>query len=140
MRVRFILLSALAAVLLAVPVLAGFAGTDLFIPMAGRGVGAYPSNWFTTVYLYNPSATAVSVDLSFLERNKDNVATSPPKVTDTLAPGETKVYENIVETTFGKTAYGAVRIQCGSKVVASARVFSKEIGRASCRERVCSVV
>ena len=108
------------------PVLAGFAGTDLFIPMAGRGVGAYPSNWFTTVYLYNPSATAVSVDLSFLERNKDNVATSPPKVTDTLAPRETKVYENIVETTFGKTAYGAVRIQCAEKVVASARVFSKE--------------
>ena len=94
--------------------------------MAGRGVGAYPSNWFTTVYLYNPNAGVVSVDLSFLERNKDNVTTSPPKVTDTLAPGETRIYENIVETTFGKTAYGAVRIQCASKVVASARVFSKE--------------
>jgi hypothetical protein len=126
MRVRVALLSSLAAVLLAVPVLGGFAGTDLFIPMAGRGAGAYPSNSFTTVYLYNPSATAVSVDLSFLERNKDNVATSPPKVTDTLAAGETRVYEDIVETTFGKAAYGAVRIQCAEKIVASARVFSKE--------------
>jgi hypothetical protein len=109
-------------------VLAGFAGSDLFIPMAGRGVGAYPSNWFTTVYLYNPNAAAVTVDLSFLERNKDNVATSPPEVTDTLAPGETKIYENIVETTFGKTGtvYGAVRLQCSQKVVATARVFSKD--------------
>ena len=128
MRVRVFLLSSLAAVLLAVPVLAGFAGTDLFIPMAGRGAGVYPSNWFTTVYLCNPNATAVSVDLSFLERNKDNVTTTPPKVTDTLAPGETKVYENIVGETFGKTGtvYGAVRIQCAEKVVAAARVFSKE--------------
>jgi hypothetical protein len=116
-------------VLLAVPVgpaLAGFAGTDLFIPMAGRGAGAYPSNWFTTVYLYNPNPTAVTVDLTFLERNKDNVATAPPRVTETLAAGETKVYDNIVEATFGKSAYGAVRITCASKVVASARVFSKE--------------
>ena len=121
--------SAVIAVVLtaaAAPALAGFAGTDLFIPMAGRGVGAYPSNWFTTVYLYNPNAEVVSVDLSFLERNKDNVATAPPKVTDTLAAGETRIYENIVETMFGKTAYGAVRIQCSAKVVASARVYSKE--------------
>src|SRR5512137_2505531 len=115
-------------VTLASAALAGFAGTDLFIPMAGRGIGAYPSNWFTTVYLYNPNPTAVSVDLTFLERNKDNVAVSPPRITDTLAAGETKVYENIVVTTFGKagTVYGAVRVQCASKVVATARVFSKE--------------
>jgi hypothetical protein len=125
MRARPALVLVLAAAA-AAPLLAGFAGTDLFIPMAGRGVGAYPSNWFTTVYLYNPNPTAVSVDLTFLERNKDNVAIVPPKVTDTLAPGETRVYDNIVEATFGRTAYGAVRIQCAAKVVASARVFSKE--------------
>jgi hypothetical protein len=125
-RAAFVL--ALVATTLATPVLAGFAGTDLFIPMAGRGVGAYPSNWFTTVYLYNPNPTAVTVDLSFLERNKDNVATAPPKFTDTLAPGETRIYENIVETSFGRTGtvYGAVRIQCIQKVVASTRVYSKE--------------
>jgi hypothetical protein len=128
MRPRTVLLLTLLTAAAAAPVLAGFAGTDLFIPMAGRGVGAYPSNWFTTVYVYNPNLTAVSVDLTFLERNKDNVATAPPKVTESLAPGETKVYENIVEATFGKTGtvYGAVRIQCTEKVVASARVFSKE--------------
>jgi hypothetical protein len=128
MRVRCVIVLTLVAAAAATPVLAGFAGTDLFIPMAGRGVGAYPSNWFTTVYVFNPNATAVSVDLTFLERNKDNVAVSPPKVTDTLAPGETKVYENIVETTFGKsgTVYGAVRLHCASKVVATARVYSKD--------------
>jgi hypothetical protein len=126
MRSRVVPGLTLLAAIVAVPVLAGFAGTDLFIAMAGRGAGAYPSNWFTTVYLYNPNAIAVTVDLTFLERNKDNVATAPPKITDSLAAGETRVYDNIVETTFGATAYGAVRIQCAAKVVASARVFSKE--------------
>jgi hypothetical protein len=121
-------LAAAAALHVASPALAGFAGTDLFLPMAGRGVGAFPSNWFTTVYLYNPQPVPVEVDLTFLERNKDNVANPPPTVTETLAAGETRVFENIVEATFGKTGtvYGAVRIQCASKVVATSRVFSKE--------------
>jgi len=128
MRSRTVLVVSLLVAALAAPALAGFAGTDLFIPMAGRGAGVYPSNWFTTVYLYNPNPVAVPVDLSFLERGRDNVATPPPEVTDTLAPGETRIYENIVETTFGfgGTVYGAVRIRCAARVVASARVFSKE--------------
>ena len=128
MRSRFALALTVLFLVAATPALAGFAGTDLFLPMAGRGVGAYPANWFTTVYLHNPSAAPVDVDLTFLERNKDNVTNAPPTVTDTLAAGETKVYENIVETTFGKTGtvYGAIRIQCASKVVATSRVYSKE--------------
>ena len=105
---------------------AGFAGTDLFIPMAGRGAGAYPSNWFTSLWVHNPNGTSVSVDISFLERQKNNVTTPPPKVTVVLAAGETKLLENIVEDTFGKTVYGALRVQCTENVIASARVFSKE--------------
>jgi hypothetical protein len=106
--------------------LAGFSGTDLFIPFVGRGPGAYPSNWFTTVWIYNPNAASVSVDIILLERNKNNVTTPPPKVTVTIAAGETKLYENIVENTFGKQVYAALRIQCTEKVVASSRTFSKE--------------
>lgn len=108
------------------PLLAGFAGTDLFIPMVGRGAGAYPSNWFTTLWVYNPNISAVDVDIYFLERQKNNVTTTPPKVTITLAAGETQMLENIVEDTFGKQLYGALRIQCVEKVIASARIFSKE--------------
>ena len=106
--------------------LAGFSGTDLFIPFVGRGPGAYPSNWFTTVWIYNPNASSVSVDIILLERNKNNVTTAPPKVTVTIAAGETKLYENIVEDTFGKQVYGALRITSTEKVLASSRTFSKE--------------
>jgi hypothetical protein len=125
MRFRFVVVVILAA-LAAPPAFSGFAGTDLFIPMAGRGTGVYPSNWFTTLWIYNPNGAAVAVDVSFLERQKNNVATPPPKVTVVLAAGETKLFENIVEDTFGKTVYGALRVECSEKVVASARVFSKE--------------
>ena len=125
-----VLAGAIVAVLAlaAAPALAGFAGTDLFLPMAGRGVGAYPANWFTTLYVYNPNAVAVAVDLSFLERNRDNVADPPPTVTETLAAGETRVLDNVVETTFGRsgTVYGAVRVRSVQKVAASARIYSKE--------------
>ena len=108
------------------PALAGFAGTDLFIPFVGRGPGAYPSNWFTTLWVYNPNGAAVSVDIYFLERNKNNFSTPPPVITVSIAAGETKIYENIVETTFGKQAYGALRITSTENVVATSRTYSKE--------------
>ena len=126
MRSRAALVLTFVAAVVATPALAGFAGTDLFIPMAGRGAGAYPSNWFTTLWVYNPNASAVSVDISFLERQKNNVTTAPPKVTVSLAAGETALLENIVEDTFGKQVFGALRVQCAEKVVASVRLLSKE--------------
>ena len=43
-RVVVGLLPAIVFLGVAAPALAGFAGTDLFLPMAGRGVGAYPAN------------------------------------------------------------------------------------------------
>jgi len=109
-----------------VPALAGFAGTDLFIPFVGRGAGVYPSNWFTTVWIYNPNASTVSVDIYFLERQKNNVSTAPPMITRSVAAGETVLIENIVENEFGKQAYGALRIQCSEKIIATSRTFSKE--------------
>jgi hypothetical protein len=126
MHPRAALALTLLTAAVAAPALAGFAGTDLFVPMVGRGIGVYPSNWFTTLWVYNPNDSAVSVDISFLERQKNNVTTPPPKVTIPVAAGETVQLENIVEDTFGKTVFGALRVECTEKVVASVRVYSKE--------------
>jgi len=53
---------ALAAVVLSLSasttLLAGFAGTDVFLPMVGRQAGVFPSNWYTTVWIYNPGPAA----------------------------------------------------------------------------------
>jgi len=123
---RFALVVAVVSLLCSGPAMAGFAGTDLFIPFVGRGPGVYPSNWFTTVWIYNPNASAVSVKVYFLERQKNNVSTPPPEITVSIEPGETKMIENIVEDEFGLQKYGALRITCDDKVVATSRTFSKE--------------
>ncbi len=109
---------------LAAPALAGFAGTDLFIPFVSRAPGALGSLWYSTVWVHNPNASSVSVDLYYLERGVNNSAVTPVVVT--IGAGETKMYENIVESVFGKSnSNGALRIKCDSKLIASARVFAK---------------
>jgi hypothetical protein len=49
----------LVAVLVAEPVVAGFAGTDAFLPMVGRQVGVFASNWYATAWSCSPGAGAV---------------------------------------------------------------------------------
>jgi hypothetical protein len=115
-------IGALVAVL-AAPAFAGFAGTDLFIPMAGIGPGDKGSQWFTTLWVYNPSSSVVSVSVYFLKRTANNTSVTPK--TYTVNAGETKMFPNIVGTEFGFTnQYGALRVTCATPVVAVARVFA----------------
>jgi hypothetical protein len=118
-----------AAVMLAVapPVLAGFAGTDLFLPMVGRQAGVYPSNWYTTVWIYNPGIAAATARVYFLERNTANP--SPPWVDVLVGPGDTEKIVNAVEALFQRQAYGALRVTCATqKLVVTSRVYSKVAG------------
>jgi hypothetical protein len=127
MRVRFILFAALVAVLVAGPGLAGFSGTDLFLPMVGRQAGVYPSNWYTTVWIHNPGAEAGTARIYFLERNTSNP--SPASVDVLVGPGDTEKIVNIVESLFQRQAYGALRVTCPTqKLVVTSRVFSKAAG------------
>ena len=121
-------LSAIAA-LLACPavVLAGFAGTDVFLPMAGRQAGAHPSNWYTTVWIHNPGTEAVTATVHFLQRNTVNLP--PPAVEVLVAPGATEKIENVVESLFHVQAFGALRVTSPTgKLVVTSRVYSKALG------------
>jgi hypothetical protein len=120
--------SHLAAVwlLVAGSALAGFSGTDLFLPMVGRQAGAFPSNWYTTVWIYNPGANAVTARISLLERNTANP--SPPFVDVLIAPGDTELLENVVETLFHVEVFGALRVTAPERLVVTSRVYSKAVG------------
>ncbi len=118
-------LSALA-LLVATPAFAAFPGSDLFLPMVGRNPGVPPSQWYTTVWAYNPGAAVADVRFSFLERNKAN--TAPVSFDDTLQPGETKHYDNAMLTMFGLDAWGAIRVTSSSKVVVNERFFDQAPG------------
>jgi hypothetical protein len=124
---RFAVVIAAALVAAAPPILAGFAGTDLFLPMVGRQAGVYPSNWYTTVWVHNPGAQAATARIYFLERNTANL--SPPAVDVLVGPGDTEKLENVVESLFHRQAYGALRVTCATqKLVVTSRVFSKVAG------------
>jgi hypothetical protein len=121
LRVR--MLTAVALMLLsASPLLAAFAGTEVFLPSVAAAPGVAPSVWYTTVWVHNPNATPANVTFYLLERQA-NLA--PLSFTDTIQPGDTAKYENAVQLMFGKQALGALRITSDVKVMAGSRVYSQ---------------
>ncbi len=117
--------AAVTSSLVAAAAFAGFAGTDQFLPMAGRQAGVFPSNWFTTVWIYNPGAAAATARIFLLVRNTANPA--PPFVDVLVGPGDTEKIENIVESLFHSQVFGALRVTCDTqKLVVTSRTFSKE--------------
>ena len=121
-----LVLPVLVWVLTAAPALPGFSGSDVFLPMAGRQAGVHPSNWYTTVWVHNPGADAVTARVYFLARNTMNP--SPPSVDVTVAPGDTEKLENVIEEYFHLEAFGALRVTCPTKLVVTSRVYSKGVG------------
>ena len=51
---------------LALPALASFTGTDVVVPSVGRGRGSGTSEWYTTVWVHNPNASAANVQFRLL--------------------------------------------------------------------------
>ncbi len=105
---------------------AAFSGTDLFLPMVGRQPGVYPSNWYTTFWIYNPGAAATTARIYLLERGTANP--TPPWVDVPVAPGDTERIENVVETLFHKQVFGAMRVTAAARLVVTSRVYSKGAG------------
>jgi len=130
MRARSVLHSTLSAVLLlgvSAFTLAGFSGSDVFLAMAGRQPGIYPSNWYTTVWIFNPGSDAATARVFFLERGTNNL--NAPWVDVLVAPGDTEKIDNIVETLFHLEKFGAIRVTCATqKLVVTSRVYSMAAG------------
>ena len=105
--------------------LAGFSGTDVFIPSVGRRSGASGSNWYTTVWVYNPNTATVNVQFSFLERDRINL--TPLIFNDSIPPGDTRRYENAIATMFAVEKFGALRVVSSQRVVVNSRVYSQSL-------------
>jgi hypothetical protein len=126
LRAWVVAVAGVFAVAAAGSALAGFAATDVFLPMAGRQAGVHPSNWYTTVWVHNPGAEASTARIYFLERGTANP--SPPWVDVLVAPGATEKLENVVEAYFHAEAFGALRMTCATqKLVVTSRVYSKAV-------------
>ena len=121
--VRIALLSAVVMTLLASPCAwAGFSGTELYLPAVGAAPGVPPAVWYTTVWVHNPSTTRADITFYMLERRAN---TAPRTATDSIPPGDTRRYDNAVETLFGIQTFGGLRITSNVKVVVGSRIYSQ---------------
>jgi hypothetical protein len=113
----------LLAVLAASPILASFSATEVFLPSVGRSPGVSGSQWYTTMWIYNPNDTSASCTIFLLQRDADNrSAESYPLI---VLPGDTVRLENAVGALFGAETYGALRIVADRNVVVASRIYSQ---------------
>src|SRR5512146_2044034 len=85
----------------AVPTFAGFASTETYLPAVGRVPGKNGAQFYTTVWATNLTSAPQTFTFEFLKTGQSNP--SPASFHDSLAPGQTKVYENVVESKLGLT-------------------------------------
>ena len=109
------------------PSFAGFASTETFLPAVGRIPGKFGAQFYTTIWATNLTGSTVHFTFEFLKEGQAN--TSPASFTDTLAPGQTSVYENVVETKLGLVnALGAARITSDGEILVAERIYNQEPG------------
>jgi hypothetical protein len=123
--VSFLVCSVLSC-LLSEPARAGFASMEAFLPAVGRLAGQGGAQFYTTVWVTNlSSAATVHFTFQFLKQGQGN-ASGAPSFSDTLAPGETKIYENVVEEKLGLSGQlGAARITADGEIFASERIYDQ---------------
>jgi len=108
-------------------VLAGFPSTELFFPAVGRGAGSGGSQFYTTVWVTDLATAPAHITFDFLQQGQDNSV--PKSFTETIQPGETKIYEDIIETKLQLTGVvGAGRIVSDQEVFAAERIYNQFTG------------
>jgi hypothetical protein len=106
---------------------AAFPSTEVILPAAGRVSGVNGSEFYTTVWVSNPSDAPVDIQMQFLASGVPNP--TPVTVTDTLGAGASKTYENITETLFDLPGVlGAIRFRSSQPVLVAARIYNRSPG------------
>lgn len=109
------------------PAQAGFTGNDVIIPAVARAAGAGGAQFYSTLWVTNLSAGSITVEYRFLRQGQANPV--PQTASATFAAGETKKYENVVETLFGlSSGAGAIRVVASGKVLVSSRTYDQPSG------------
>jgi PKD repeat protein len=92
------------------------------LPVAGHVVGAAGATFITDVAVENPSAEAVSATLVFSPSGGE----TPLEAPISLAPGETRLLADVVESVFGTSnALGSLRVETEGAPPAALRVAGR---------------
>jgi len=143
LHARLLVLLPLLFTVLPDAVHAGFPATEVFLPAVGRAAGN-GIQIYSTVWATNLTQAPETFTFHFLKQGQSNATASNPiarsntspaadlastSFSDTLAPGETKVYENVVETKLGLTnAIGAARVVSSGEILVAERIFNQPAG------------
>lgn len=106
---------------------AGFAGTDVLLPSVGAGPGSQSSQWDTVLWVYNPGSETADVVFDFYLRNQAHAAPTATYM-DSIPPGDTRRYTDVMQTMFDLAAFGAIRVHSNHRVVVNSRIFSTPAG------------
>ncbi|HEX7418604.1 MAG TPA: putative Ig domain-containing protein [Thermoanaerobaculia bacterium] len=112
--------------LLVSPVLKGSVSSNRYV-IPGVAYTNSIANWRTDARLYNSASSSVTATLTYYPQVGD--LTAPITRSTTIAPGETKDLDNILNTTFGVTATNAggsvlITTAAASNIIASARTYA----------------
>src|SRR5689334_13950908 len=110
--------------LLALPVHAGYASRDSWIPIAGHGVGSSGRQFTTTVHLTDASHSMNDITVSFYASAQPNVA--PREIKLQLGPEQTGAVD-VAQILGEVSGTGALHIQSTGDVIADARVASENV-------------
>jgi hypothetical protein len=113
----------LVSLLMARPVVAGYAARDLVFPIIGRASSANGQTFTSSLWITNVSQRPAIATMAFLESGHANP--SPRRLRVEIAPGATRVFDPL------DAPLGAVRIESNVDLVASARISTSELA-ASC--------
>ncbi len=106
---------------------AGFPATETYLPAVGRIPGKDGAQFYTTLWATNLTSAPVSFTFDFLKQGQANP--SPASFSDTLSPGQTKVYENVVESKLGLSGtLGGARITASNEILVSERIYNQPPG------------
>jgi len=110
MSIHRILLTVVGLCLVAPAVSALNPDDELWVAAAGRGKGAGTAFWMTDLYIMNLGEEAVTVEVSWLARDRDN--TGAEGETFEVAPSATLVLEDVIGEVFGfNKAWGGFHIE-----------------------------
>jgi hypothetical protein len=103
----------------------GFVSTEFYLPVVGRVAGQGGLQAYTTIWATNLSSSSTR-HFTFRFLKQGQASTSPASFTDALAPGETKIYENVIEEKLNlSSGIGAGRITADGEIFASERIYNQ---------------
>jgi hypothetical protein len=124
---RVLILSIVAILLSGTPAMAGFTADDVILPAIGRVEGVGGSQFYTSLWVTNPSDEPADIEIRFVTAGSTDA--SPHVYRETIVPRGTKVYENVAEELFGiRGVIGAARVRSSQHLLVSARSFNQFTG------------